>query len=95
MIERVYVTQYEGWWSFTLPQWQEFVAVAIEAEKNDRGWCLPDARRVQHQPRDVRRPDGFGYISLLGRRIVRPLDWDLETWEAEARWRNVEPLTNA
>lgn len=89
---RVYVSQYDGWWSFTLSEW---IAFCRETYANAGAYDLPGARALRRKPAALRmlHLDRAGngmpcepvYIARGGgdQRVVHPLDWDLDNWLEE------------
>ena len=55
MIRIIYVSQYDGWWSFTPQQWREWLKTAVQGIKSGDGYGLPDANQIRHRPRCVRQ----------------------------------------
>jgi len=82
----IYVTQFDGWWSFTDRQWRQWLPTAIAGVKSGEGYLLPDANRLAHAPRSVAK-EGPGsrwwYAVKKGVKVIQPLNWNLEQWEDE------------
>lgn len=74
--DRIYVYQYEAWWSFRLAEWKDFVEKVID---NKGEYSLPDDKRLKNQPKVVKKDsyefsDGF-YAINPRYVVVQPLDW--------------------
>ena len=94
-LQRVYVEQFDNWWSFTYQQWRDYLRHQLAQEKLAGGWCgftLPDNRELSNRPRhvaripDVRCPYGYSkeYMTKSPYYLVRqPNDWSLEDFRLD------------
>lgn len=91
----VYVEQYGYFWKLTAAQWLEVVKKALADETWDYNEIV---RCLRRRPSVIARSvtdEGVSYYAKTNEHIlVRPLDWNEETWLDEASNLGI-PLPNS
>lgn len=90
MLRRVYIEQFDGWWSFTPEQWLDLVTTTLLDWEPDGsvGYTLPDECQLANRPKTVKSysfGDGhIGYYSTTPAiRVVQPLSWHRAEFDDE------------
>lgn len=78
---RVYVTQFDCWWSATQDQW---VAICKAAVTAGGAYDLSGLRALKGKPASIRSIDGGYFAATPNTTVVRPLNWEVSDFLREA-----------